>query len=50
MAQLLADHDDDETLRVGIVTQASPKRVTVVLASGDVVVVSGRGCGRRSPG
>jgi penicillin-binding protein 1A len=43
VAQLLADHDDDETLRVGIVTQASPKRVTVVLASGDVVVVSGRG-------
>ena len=43
VAQLLADHDDDETLRVGIVTQASPKRVTVVLTSGDVVVVSGRG-------
>jgi penicillin-binding protein 1A len=50
IAQLLADHDDDETLRVGIVTQTSPKRVTVVLASGDVVVVSGKGLRQAQPG
>ncbi|MDX9844081.1 MAG: PBP1A family penicillin-binding protein [Aquabacterium sp.] len=50
IAQLLTDHDDDETLRVAIVTQASSKRVTAVLASGDVVVVSGKGLRQALPG
>ena len=50
VAQLLADHNDDETLRVGLVTQSSSKRVTVVLASGDVVKVSGQGLRQAQPG
>lgn len=43
LAQLLADYNDDETLRVALVTQASSKQVTVVLASGDVLQISGKG-------
>ncbi len=43
LAQLLADHNDDEALRVALVTQASSKQVTVVLASGDVLQISGKG-------
>lgn len=49
-AQLLSDYDDDETLRVGLVTQASSKQVSVVLASGDAVVVSGKGLRQVLPG
>ena len=43
VAQALADYDDDEDLRLAIVTQASPKQVTAVLASGDVVSIEGNG-------
>ncbi|MDZ7937460.1 MAG: transglycosylase domain-containing protein [Rhodoferax sp.] len=43
VAQALADYDDDEDLRLAIVTQAEPKRVTVVLASGEVVRIEGNG-------
>lgn len=43
VAQLLDETNDDELLRAAIVTRASPKQVMVVLASGEVVVVSGRG-------
>jgi penicillin-binding protein 1A len=43
LQQALAEAIDDEVLRVGIVTEASPKKVTVVLGSGDVTEVSGRG-------
>ncbi len=43
VAQALADYNDDEMLRVGIVTQAGPKRVVAVLASGEVLTLSGKG-------
>lgn len=43
VSQALADYNDDEMLRVAIVTEASPKRVVTVLASGEVVVVTGKG-------
>jgi penicillin-binding protein 1A len=43
VSQLLADYNDDESLRVAIVTSASPKKVVAVLASGEVVTVTGRG-------
>jgi penicillin-binding protein 1A len=43
VSQLLADVNDDEILRAAIVTQASSKKVTAVLASGDVVHISGKG-------
>ena len=43
VAQALADYDDDEDLRLAIVTRASTKSVTVVLASGEVVTVEGSG-------
>lgn len=43
VAQALADYDDDEDLRLAIVTQASPKLVTAVLASGEVVRIEGNG-------
>jgi penicillin-binding protein 1A len=50
VAQLLADYNDDETLRVGLVTQASSKQVTVVLASGDVLTVRGKALRQVQPG
>ncbi len=43
VAQALADHDDDEDLRVALVTQASPGAVVATLASGEVVVVTAEG-------
>jgi penicillin-binding protein 1A len=43
MSQALADYNDDETLRVAIVTDAMPKKVVAVLASGDVIHISGKG-------
>jgi penicillin-binding protein 1A len=43
VAQALSDFDDDEDLRLAIVTQASPKAVTAVLASGEVVRIDGAG-------
>jgi penicillin-binding protein 1A len=43
VAQALSDYDDDEDMRLAIVTQASPKRITAVLASGEVVRVEGTG-------
>lgn len=50
LAQLLTDHNDDEQLRVGLVTQVGSKRVTVVLASGDVLTISGNGLRHAQPG
>jgi penicillin-binding protein 1A len=38
-----ANDDHDDMLRLAIVTRASAKKVTAVLASGDVVDISGRG-------
>ena len=43
VAQALADYDDDEDLRLAIVTRASAKSVTVVLASGEVITIEGTG-------
>ncbi|HYR26383.1 MAG TPA: penicillin-binding transpeptidase domain-containing protein, partial [Aquabacterium sp.] len=43
VSQALTDYNDDEMLRVAIVTEASAKAVTAVLASGDVVQIKGRG-------
>ena len=43
VAQALADYDDDEDLRIAIVTRASTKSVTVVLGTGEVVTVEGTG-------
>ncbi|WP_152528842.1 penicillin-binding protein 1A [Rhodoferax saidenbachensis] len=43
VAQALADFDDDEDLRLAIVTRASTKAVTLVLGSGEVVTVDGAG-------
>jgi penicillin-binding protein 1A len=43
IAQALADYDDDEDLRIAIVTRASSKAVTVVLGSGEVLTVEGAG-------
>jgi penicillin-binding protein 1A len=43
VSQLLADVNDDEVLRAAIVTQAGSKKVTAVLASGDVITITGKG-------
>ena len=43
VAQALADYDDDEDLRIAIVTRASTKSVTVVLGTGEVVTIEGTG-------
>lgn len=43
VAQELADYADDEDLRIAIVTRASPKAVTVVLGSGEVIKIDGAG-------
>lgn len=43
ISQVLNDYNDDEMLHVAVVTQASAKRVTVVLAGGEVIPVSGKG-------
>lgn len=43
VSQALSDYNDDEMLHVAIVTQADAKRVTVVLAGGEVIPVSGKG-------
>jgi penicillin-binding protein 1A len=42
-AELLAEHADDDDLRVAIVTAASPQRVQAALATGEVVEVHGEG-------
>lgn len=43
VTQVLSDFEDDDDLRLGVVTRVAPKAVTVVLASGDVVQVDGVG-------
>jgi penicillin-binding protein 1A len=42
-AQVLKDHQDDELLRVGVVLRATPGEVTVQLASGQRVAITGNG-------
>jgi len=41
IARLLAEHHDDEDLRLAIVTAASAKQVAVTLATGDEVTLNG---------
>ena len=41
VARLLADHRDDEDLRVAVVTAAAPDRVVATLATGEVVELRG---------
>jgi penicillin-binding protein 1A len=43
VSQTLADYNDDEALKVAIVTKASSRQVTVVLASGEVLDIEGKG-------
>lgn len=43
VVQALADFDDDDELRLAIVTKVAPKAVTAVLASGEVVQIGGVG-------
>lgn len=43
VAQTLSDVDDDEDLRPAIVTEIAAKKVTVVLASGEVLGIEGAG-------
>ncbi|BAL94562.1 penicillin-binding protein 1A [Rubrivivax gelatinosus] len=49
-AQALRDHNDDEDLRVAVVTSANPKEVVAVLASGETVRVTGAGLRAAAPG
>ncbi|WP_374591929.1 penicillin-binding protein 1A [Aquabacterium sp.] len=50
VSQTLADYLDDEELRVAVVTAASPKQVTAVLATGEVVRVEPKGLRQAQPG
>ena len=43
VAQALTDYDDDEDLRIAIVTRASAKAVSVVLGSGEAITIDGTG-------
>ncbi|MEN9453404.1 MAG: hypothetical protein RLZZ369_2463 [Pseudomonadota bacterium] len=43
IAQILSDYSDDEDLRIALVTQASTKAITAVLASGEVIRVEAKG-------
>ncbi|MEO8153764.1 MAG: PBP1A family penicillin-binding protein [Rhizobacter sp.] len=43
VALLLADHPDDDDLRVALVSEASPREVVVTLATGEVVHINGDG-------
>ena len=50
VSQVLADYNDDETLHAAVVTRASAKQVTLVLAGGEVIPVSGKGLRQAQPG
>lgn len=43
ISQVLSDYNDDEMLHAAVVTEVSAKRVTVVLAGGEVIPISGKG-------
>ncbi|MGY4829834.1 penicillin-binding protein 1A [Sphaerotilaceae bacterium SBD11-9] len=43
LAQALADHPDDDELRVALVSEAGPREVVATLASGEVVRITGEG-------
>ncbi|MBV8617675.1 MAG: transglycosylase domain-containing protein, partial [Curvibacter sp.] len=50
VVQALSDSDDDDDLHAAIVTQASPKAVTVVLATGEVLHLQGAALRQVQPG
>jgi len=50
VSQALADYNDDETLKIAIVTEASRQRVVTVLASGEVITITGKGLRQAQPG
>ncbi|MEX8519250.1 MAG: penicillin-binding protein 1A [Leptothrix sp. (in: b-proteobacteria)] len=50
IAHLLVDYRDDEDLRLAIVTEASPRAMTVTLATGEVLKISGDGLRLAQPG
>lgn len=50
ISQVLADYADDEELRIAVVTSATPKAVTAVLASGEVVHIDTKGLRQAQPG
>ncbi|OYU46578.1 MAG: penicillin-binding protein [Burkholderiales bacterium PBB4] len=43
VAQMLSDYDDDDTLRLAIVTRVAPKTVSLVLANGESIKAEGLG-------
>ncbi|MDE2146919.1 MAG: penicillin-binding protein 1A [Burkholderiales bacterium] len=43
VAEALAEHPDDEDLPAAVVLEASPRKVTAMLQSGDTVTITGRG-------
>ncbi len=49
-ARALRDHRDDETLRLAIVLEASPREVLAQLASGQTIKLSGEGLRWAQPG
>lgn len=50
VVQALAEYNDDEQLRAAIVTHATTEEVRVVLASGDLVTITGKGLRQAQPG
>jgi len=43
LAQLLAEHPDDDDLRVALVSEAGPREVVATLATGEVLHIGGEG-------
>ena len=50
VSQVLSDYNDDEMLQVAVVTRVAAKQVTLVLAGGEVIPVSGKGLRQVQPG
>ncbi len=48
--QALSDYDDDDTLRLAVVTRVSPKSVGLVLANGEAIQSEGAGLRQARPG
>ncbi len=43
LPQALSDYDDDDTLRLALVTRVAPKGINLVLANGEAIEVTGAG-------
>ena len=50
LPQALSDYDDDDTLRLALVTRVSPKSINLVLANGEAIQVSGAGLRQAASG